>query len=265
YEGDTSPEIYYCYAGQTIDGPWILLGTGNGTTQFDLSTSGLANAQFFKIVDDGDGTANVPDAGFDLDAIETTAIIPVEFVSFTAESDEDKVLLKWQTATEINNSGFEVERSHESGIGSQKNWENITFVEGSGTTTEVQQYSYSDRIEKPGSYYYRLKQIDFDGTVTYSPVVEVDVTGPKEFALFQNYPNPFNPSTSIKFALPKQTEVKLVIYNALGQVVAELINESMEEGFHQIQFAAGDLASGIYYYRLKTSKYSSIKKMLLLK
>ena len=84
YEGDSSPEGYYCYAGQAIDGPWQLLGTGLGTTQFDLATSGLAEAQFIKILDDGDGTATAPNAGFDLDAIETLNIIPVELMSFTA-------------------------------------------------------------------------------------------------------------------------------------------------------------------------------------
>jgi len=265
YEGDTSLEGYFCYAGETIDGPWILLGAGNGTTQFDIAASGLAEAQFIRILDDGDGNATAPNAGFDLDAIEATGVIPVELVSFTAESNEDKVVLMWQTATEINNSGFEIERSHESGVGSQKNWENITFVEGYGTTTEVQQYTYGDKIEKPGTYYYRLKQIDFDGAVAYSPEVEIDVTGLKEFALFQNYPNPFNPATIIKFSLPKQSDVKLVVYNALGQVVVELINKTMEEGYHEVQFAAHAYASGIYYYRLKTSEFSSIKKMLLLK
>jgi hypothetical protein len=265
YEGDTSPEGYNCYAGQTIDGPWILLGTGNGTTQFDLTGSGLASTQFIRIVDDGDGTAITPNAGFDIDAIKANDAVPVELVSFTAESQEDEVILEWQTSTETNNSGFKIERSQESGVVSQKNWENIIFVEGNGTTAEANEYIYIDKVEKPGSYYYRLNQIDFDGTVAYSPEVEIDVIGPKEFALFQNYPNPFNPTTTIKFALPKQTDVKLFIYNALGQVVVELINNTMEEGYHEVQFAAHTFASGIYYSRLKTSEFSSIKKMLLLK
>ncbi len=137
YEGDTSPEGYNCYAGQTLDGPWILLGTGNGTTQFDLTGSGLVNAQFIRIVDDGDGTAIAPNAGFDLDAIKATDVVPVELISFTAEIVNDEVMLKWQTATETNNSGFELERSQESGVSVQKNWENITFVEGNGTTTKL--------------------------------------------------------------------------------------------------------------------------------
>jgi len=144
-------------------------------------------------------------------------------------------------------------------------WDNLGFVYGNGTTTEITRYSFKDKIEKPGNYYYRLKQIDFDGTVNYSPVIEVNVNGPTKFSLFQNYPNPFNPDTTIKFSLPKQANVKIVVYNVVGQVVVELINKTMEEGYHEVQFTANHYASGIYYYRLKTSEFTSIKKMLLLK
>ena len=131
------------------------------------------------------------------------------------------MLIKWQTATETNNSGFELERSQESGVSSKKNWNNITFVEGNGTTTEVNEYIYRDKIEKPGSYYYRLKQIDFDGTTTYGPEIEVDVTGPTEFTLMQNYPNPFNPATTIRFTLPVKTDILIAVYNSIGEKVAE--------------------------------------------
>ncbi len=265
YEGDTSPEGYYCYVGQTIDGPWILLGLGNGTTQFDLSSSGLTQAQFIKILDDGDGTAITANAGFDLDAIKAIDVVPVELISFTAESVNDEVLLKWQTATETNNSGFEIERTQMSTVKSQAEWMRISFIEGKGTTTERTDYSYNDKMNKPGTYLYRLKQIDFDGSFNYSPEVEAEITGPKDFALSQNYPNPFNPATTIKFSLPKQADVKLIVYNMVGQVVAELINQTMEEGYHEVQFDAGDYASGVYYYRLKTSEFTSVKKMLLLK
>ncbi|MBT8386843.1 MAG: T9SS type A sorting domain-containing protein [Ignavibacteria bacterium] len=265
YEGDTSPEEYYCYVGQTIDGPWILLGFGNGTTQFDLSSSGLTQAQFIKILDDGDGTAITPNAGFDLDAIKATDIVPVELVSFSSEVINDEVVLKWQTATETNNSGFEVEKTQMSNVKNQAEWLRISFIEGKGTTTERTDYSYNDKMNKPGTYLYRLKQLDFDGTINYSPEVEVEVISPNKFALFQNYPNPFNPATAINFSLPKQADVKLVVYNMVGQVVDEIINKTLEEGYHEVQFDAGDYASGVYYYRLKTSDFTSVKKMILLK
>jgi hypothetical protein len=266
YEGDSSPEGYNCYAGETIDGPWQLLGTGTGTTQFDLAASGLTEAQYLRILDDGDGTAIAPNAGFDLDAIETLSIIPVELISFTAENVIDEVILKWQTATETNNMGFEIERSKvKSEMTNENDWDNVGFVDGNGTTTEITRYSFRDKIEKPGTYKYRLMQIDFDGTFNYSPEIEVDINGPTDFSLFQNYPNPFNPSTNIKFALPEKANLIIAVYNSLGEKVANVFNSEIEEGYHQIEFDASSLPSGVYFYRFESEQFVSVKKMLLIK
>jgi hypothetical protein len=262
YEGDTSPEGYYCYAGSTIDGPWILLGTGSGTTQFDLSGSGLSQAQFIRILDDGDGTAVAPNAGFDLDAIKATDVIPVELVSFTAESVDDEVILKWQTSTETNNSGFEILCSAQN---ENYDWEKIGFVEGKGTTTEISNYVFTDKIGMPGVYNYKLKQIDFDGSINYSNIVEVNLNTPTDFVLYQNYPNPFNPSTKIKFSLPIQSNVKLKIYNAVGQLVETILDKQMDAGYHEFNFNAASYPSGIYFYILENEKINSVKKMILLK
>jgi hypothetical protein len=261
YEGDTSPEGYYCYAGSTIDGPWVLLGTGNGTTQFDLSGSGLTQAQFIRILDDGDGAAVTANAGFDLDAIQATDVIPVELVSFTAENLGDEVILRWHTSTEKNNSGFEILRSAQNdGV-----WESIGFIQGFGTTTEPKTYSFRDEKITAGTYKYRLKQIDFDGSISYSNVAEVDVNTPSEFMLYQNYPNPFNPSTNIKFSLPEMSRVKINIYNTAGQLVKTLVEREMESGYHEVNFDASKLSSGVYLYQLQAGEYISVKKMLLIK
>jgi len=190
--------------------------------------------------------------------------LPVELSSFTAESIIDEVVLKWQTATETNNRGFEVERASSSTTPVQ-GWVNVSFVEGRGTTTERTEYIFKDKISNPGTYVYRLKQIDFDGTVSYSPEVEIDVTGPKDFALFQNYPNPFNSSTTIKFALPVASRVKINVYNSLGQLVKTLVDKEMESGYHEVNFDASKFASGVYLYQLQVNEYVSVKKMLLLK
>jgi Secretion system C-terminal sorting domain len=198
-------------------------------------------------------------------AMKITSIVPVELSSFTAENVDGEVVLKWQTATETNNMGFEVERSQKSNVKSQNEWSKISFVEGRGTTTEITDYNYKDKITNPGKYVYRLKQIDFDGTVSYSEEIEIDVPGPKEFTLYQNYPNPFNPTTTIKFALPVDSKVKINVYNTVGQLVETLVDKEMESGYHEVSFDASRLASGVYLYQLQAKDYVSVKKMLLIK
>jgi hypothetical protein len=197
--------------------------------------------------------------------MKITSIVPVELSSFTAENINDEVVLRWQTATETNNQGFEIERSQKSNVKSQTDWMKINFVDGKGTTTEKTDYIFREKITSPGKYVYRLKQIDFDGSVSYSPEIEIDITGPKEFSLFQNYPNPFNPSTTIKFALPVKTNLVISVYNLLGEKVAEIFKGELEEGYHEVEFEAVNITSGIYFYRFESEKFSAVKKMILLR
>ncbi len=188
------------------------------------------------------------------------SIIPVELTKFSAVVENGFAKLEWITATETNNSGYQIERK------SGTDWENIGFVKGNGTTTERSSYSFVDNLSnlKAEKIYYRLKQIDFDGTAHYSNTVEVSFL-PDQFMLMQNYPNPFNPSTTIKFALPKTSEVKLVVFNTLGQVVSELVNQKFDAGYYTVEFNAANLSSGIYYYRLEADNFVSVKKMILIK
>ncbi|HEY6627194.1 MAG TPA: T9SS type A sorting domain-containing protein, partial [Ignavibacteriaceae bacterium] len=188
--------------------------------------------------------------------------IPVELTSFTGEYIDDEVVLKWQTATETNNRGFEILRSSQNDLGE---WQIISFLEGRGTTTEITDYNYGDKITNHGKYIYRLKQIDFDGTFSYSEDIEIDITGPKDFTLYQNYPNPFNPTTTIKFALPVDSRVKINVYNTVGQLVETRVDKEMESGYHEVNFDASRLASGVYLYQLQAQDYVSVKKMLLIK
>jgi len=192
------------------------------------------------------------------------AYIPVELVSFSANVNETTVELSWTTASEINNHGFEIQRS------SNGEFVTVGFVEGHGTTTEVQNYSYTDREIPEGSYGYRLKQVDLDGTFEYSDVVEVDVTVPDVFALEQNYPNPFNPSTKIDFSLAVDSKVSLKVFDVLGQEVATLINSDLVAGAHNVDFDASSLNSGVYFYRIEATgidgtNFTNVKKMILTK
>jgi hypothetical protein len=191
-------------------------------------------------------------------------IVPVELASFTGYAINDGVELKWMTATETNNQGFEIERLNDSKI-EKSEWEKVGFVAGFGTTTEPKAYSFTDKEVLSGTYTYRLKQIDFDGSFSYSEEVNVDVTSPIEYALEQNYPNPFNPSTTIKYSIPEDGLVKLSVFNLLGEEVTTLVNTVQKAGKYEVQFVASRFASGVYYYRMESRDYTSIKKMLLIK
>jgi len=136
---------------------------------------------------------------------------------------------------------------------------------GVGTTTETQEYSFTDNTAGTGTYFYRLKQIDFGGQYEYSDEVEVEVSGPLTFALEQNYPNPFNPSTNIKYSVSENGFVKLSVYNLVGEEVSVLVNETVDAGFYEVAFNAANLPSGTYFYRLQAGNTVQIKKMVLLK
>jgi hypothetical protein len=191
--------------------------------------------------------------------------VPVELVSFNAEIVDENVVLNWSTATETNNSGFQIEKRQKSDVKGQTEFSFVGFVNGKGTTTEKTFYSFIEKNNKPGTYLYRLKQTDFNGTFSYSNEIEVEVSAPKDFALYQNYPNPFNPSTKIKFALPIKTNLTLSVYNTLGEKVAEIFYGEMEEGYHEMMFNASGLSSGIYFYKIESENFNATKKMTLIK
>ncbi len=194
------------------------------------------------------------------------SVIPVELSSFTAGVNGSNVTLNWSTATETNNRGFDVEKQAESSQNPESNqWVKIGFIAGSGTTTEAKLYSIKDNNVLQGTYSYRLKQIDFNGTFEYSDVVQINVDFTLHFSLNQNYPNPFNPATQIEYSIPGDGFVRLNVYNALGQKVAELVNGMEKAGTHAKIFNAENLASGVYYYKLESGGYSAVKKLMLLK
>ena len=195
--------------------------------------------------------------------IVEAAGIPVELVSFTASVVKDGVELTWKTATETNNLGFEIERSSNGG-----EFTKIAFVDGNGTSSEVKEYNFVDE-KTDGVVTYRLKQVDLDGTFSYSSEVEVDLTI-TTFALGQNYPNPFNPSTMINFATPVKADVSVAVYNMLGEKVADVVNAEFDIGSHEVSFNASSLTSGVYFYTISISgndgsSFVESKKMMLLK
>ena len=185
----------------------------------------------------------------------------MELISFSAETDKGLVELKWITATETNNRGFEILRSNDN-----KNWSIVAFIPGNGTTTIQHTYQYTDEVKITGNYYYKLKQIDYNGEFDFSQTIEAQVVKPSDFILYQNFPNPFNPTTKITFEIPYPSDVRIILYDITGQEIKTITNQKYDAGFHSVILNADDLSSGVYLYRMTTqSGYTTVKKLTIIK
>lgn len=200
----------------------------------------------------GSGTYILPDPDNEYAAarvyVNYDAILPVELTSFTSSVIGSTVQLKWTTASEINNNGFDIERRSQN----SSEWQRIGFVQGAGTTAQTQTYIYSDE-PGTGKYDYRLRQVDFDGTFSYSQIVSAEVGAPTEYKLNQNFPNPFNPSTTIKYSIPAEGFVRLSVFNSIGQELEVLVSEFQTSGTYEILWTADSYSSGIYFYQMEVS------------
>ena len=239
-------------------------GTGKGTAAMKTQSTFTDSGWDFTTVWAISGSVN---NGYP--TLQNEFSLPVELVAFSATVEGLNAELKWNTATEVDNSGFEIERRlvnpQSSIVNSQ--FIHIGFVGGSGTSTGPKHYSFVDRNLSAGLYSYRLRQVDRNGASTYSRQVQVDVgTAPKVFSLGQNYPNPFNPSTTIEFTLPEDGRVKVKIFDVLGKEVATLLDATMTAGeYHRVSFDASHLGSGVYFARIQFANRQLVKKMLLMK
>ena len=193
--------------------------------------------------------------------------LPVELSSFVSYSNGRSVQLLWETKTEKNSDKFEILRT----IAGTNNWEFVAYVKAAVLSNSPKSYSFTELGLPSGKYQYELKMIDNDGTYELSSLVEADISLPQNFELKQNYPNPFNPNTTISYSLPYDSNVKLSVYDALGNLVKVLVNENQKAGYHDLNFNAGNLCSGIYIYNIIASSgngnkgYQSVKKFALIK
>jgi hypothetical protein len=236
----------------------VFLTQDNGTSWVDLQ-NGLPNTVIVhldyshsnQMLRAGTHGRGVYEAFIDL-------TVPVELTSFTASINQKIVTLNWITATETNNLGFEIERKLKN-----QEWATIGFIEGNGTTTEQQNYSYADDyslLPYEGTVLYRLKQVDLDGTYEHSEQVAVDVTFiPDEYYISQNYPNPFNPITRIEYSLPVESNVKITIHNSIGEAVEVLTSELQLPGSYEVTWNATDRSSGIYFYTFELTPLDGSK------
>jgi hypothetical protein len=305
------PYLWFFDRGDTSPGPQLIKqfhtnsGTFTGVTHDVLSDVGIGQPN--AIAGGLFSTADLVQGTFSLGGIlvgsptilfayEILNPIPVELISFTADYYDGNVFLIWETASEINNKGFEIQRLQDRNNSElldlpagEAGWYTIGFVEGNGTTTQPHTYNFSYEQNVSGIYLYRLKQIDFDGTFMFSQVVEVKIPVPEEIKLEQNYPNPFNPSTKIKFTIPsviatplergKQSQfISLKVYDVLGNEIAILVNEEKPAGSYEVEFnihsdEGQNLPSGVYFYQLRSGGletssgqgFIQTKKMILMK
>ena len=189
--------------------------------------------------------------------------LPVELTSFTVSVDGRIINLKWVTATELNNYGFEIER----------NGKRIAFIKGAGTSSIQNSYSYMDVPTEGTTFSYRIKQIDLNGGIRYYKTETVQISVPAKYSLDQNYPHPFNPNTMIRYEIPETGRVKLTLYNMLGKESAVLLNEVKDAGSYEINYDAGKLrqSSGVYIYSLEvysldgSLEFRNTRKMTYLK
>lgn len=203
--------------------------------------------------------------------------LPVELTDFNAQRTENGVRLMWTTASELNNAGFIVLRAsntHPEPV-EIASYRTAPELRGSGTTSRQTHYTFLDRsVESGRTYTYRLRSVDFNGTVhDYLRAVTVDIQrleteGENEkvynYALMQNYPNPFNPTTIIRFTMRQAGKATLTVSDVLGRVVRTLVLDAAR-GENQVQFDGSGLPSGLYFYQLRTQGFSATRKMMLLK
>ncbi len=228
-----------------------LTGSSNG----DIDLVGDPIAGITTDIDGDIRSTTAPYKGAD----EASLPIPVELVAFNASLVQGDVVLTWKTASEINNSGFEIER------GANGEFATIGFISGAGTTTQEQTYTFTDKQVAVGLHNYRLKQIDLDGSYSYSNIIEVDVTTPLTFNLSQNYPNPFNPTTKISYSVPFDSKVTISVYSVTGEMVMELVNDNVSAGSYTVDFDGSNLASGTYIYKMTAGNFTQTNKMMLMK
>jgi photosystem II stability/assembly factor-like uncharacterized protein len=250
------PNKYHWISNGGINQIWET--TDNGTNWIEITQNVPSGFNRFQAPREWIGYA-IDRAGLIL-KYEDTSYVPIELISFEGKFEINKIILNWQTATELNNEGFVIQKSID-----MENWNNIGFVEGKGTSSEQNNYSFEDINVNSEKNYYRLKQIDFSGEVEYSKLIEVSVPL-YSFYLYQNFPNPFNSSTIIKYIVQEKTVVKLNLYSINGELVKEILKEEKEKGIYNLIINLNDLATGVYFYRVTTDKgYSNVKKLILLK
>lgn len=202
--------------------------------------------------------------------------LPVTLKSFDAALKDQKVILSWMTASEIENAGFILERK----LKTEPDWEIIGHyrsnpaLEGQGNNAAETVYQFADsNVDAAKIYLYRLSDVSFNGKITTHQSIEVSTENllmPEKYELKNAYPNPFNPSTLIRYALPEQSNVRIDVFDLMGRQIKNLVNENQNAGWHEILWNGQNelkqnVSSGIYFYKMHTGKYNVTKKVILIR
>ena len=188
-------------------------------------------------------------------------VLPVELTHFSLLLDGTSITLNWETASELNNAGFDVLHRHP-----EADWKKLGFVQGSGTTNQHQQYAYRAELLSPGTHHFRLKQIDFDGTFEYSEERVIDIGLDQEYVLSNAYPNPFNPQTTFSLSVVRAQDVTIELYDMTGRRIQTLFQGPLSaNSSHQFTIDGSQLSSGIYLYRASGDHFTSSKPITLIK
>ena len=272
----TNDGTYYYESFGSTPNATITWAAGSDNVLFTVPVNGAAGTGSFELTDIGhawyfeiNGSDSTdPGAHFYAQSVSGVTL-PIQLASFTALTlSKTSVKLSWETLSETNNYGFEVQRSTD---GTTFTSISGAFIAGNGTTTAKHDYSYVDNDYASGNFY-RLKQMDLSAAVHYSDAVNPQSTTaiappakPTVYSMSQNYPNPFNPSTNIDFTLPQDSHVRIEVYNMIGQKVMTLMDEAKTAGYYTVKLDGTNLASGMYIYRLSTGQHTFLKRLLLLK
>ena len=230
---------------------------GSGTAIFELSNK-IKNYNWY-IEFNGTSYTNITTPFY---ASSVQSPLPVTMNSMNLNASGNSVTLKWKTSSEVNNKGFDIERKNVN----DSSWIKAGYTDGKGTISTGGNYTFTEKLNASGRYEYRLKQTDYNGNYSYFNFTgSAEIVSPKSYSLGQNYPNPFNPSTKISFEIPEKTMVTIKIHDAAGREIETLIRGTKEAGIYEIEWNARSYSSGVYFYRIKTDKFSTVRKMVLVK
>jgi hypothetical protein len=253
--------------------PYVLgLGSKNGTTN-QMTNYVCADNPYYWVFHLEPGDQLVINNNIPLTPQQPTN---VELSSFSADVEENRVIISWTTETELNNAGFNIFRSKQEESGFEKI--NESMIQAQGDATSGATYTFVDKPDEAGNFYYKLQDVSLDGATKFHGTIFLGLTSvaykkyliPKEYSLSQNFPNPFNPVTTIEFGLPNPSKVEITIYDIRGRLVRHLISEQRRAGYHWIKWDSRDdygikVSSGIYFYHITTTKFKQTKKMMMLK